>query len=61
MAKPAGAVCTLACDHCYVLRKETLFPSSSFRMRERAVATAGAWQARRPPAEAVAASDAASA
>ena len=32
MAKPTGAACNLACDYCYFLRKEDLYPGSSFRM-----------------------------
>ena len=35
MAKPTGAVCNLACDYCYFLRKEALYPGSAFRMDER--------------------------
>ncbi len=34
MAKPTGAVCNLACDYCYFLRKEALYPGSSFRMHD---------------------------
>jgi uncharacterized protein len=34
MAKPTGAVCNLACDYCYFLRKEELYPGSSFRMSD---------------------------
>jgi uncharacterized protein len=34
MAKPTGAVCNLACDYCYFLRKEDLYPGSSFRMSD---------------------------
>lgn len=32
MAKPTGAICNLACDYCYFLKKEDLYPGSSFRM-----------------------------
>jgi uncharacterized protein len=34
MAKPTGAVCNLACGYCYFLRKEDLYPGSSFRMSD---------------------------
>lgn len=34
MAKPGGAICNLACDHCYYLSKTQLFPGSDFRMSE---------------------------
>ncbi len=34
MAKPAGAVCNLACDYCFFLKKEDLYPGSDFRMSE---------------------------
>lgn len=34
MAKPTGAVCNLACDYCYFLRKEDLYPGSTFRMSD---------------------------
>jgi uncharacterized protein len=32
MAKPTGAVCNLACDYCFFLAKEQLYPGSKFRM-----------------------------
>ncbi len=32
MAKPAGAACNLACQYCFYLDKERLYPSSRFRM-----------------------------
>jgi len=34
MAKPTGAICNLACDYCYFLKKEELYPGSSFRMSD---------------------------
>jgi uncharacterized protein len=34
MAKPTGAICNLACDYCYFLRKEDPYPGSSFRMSD---------------------------
>ena len=34
MAKPTGAICNLACDYCYFLKKEGLYPGSSFRMTD---------------------------
>ena len=34
MAKPTGAICNLACDYCYFLKKEDLYPGSSFRMSD---------------------------
>jgi uncharacterized protein len=32
LAKPAGAVCNLACEYCFYLSKELLYPGSQFRM-----------------------------
>jgi uncharacterized protein len=32
MAKPRGPVCNLACEYCYYLPKEKLYPGSDFRM-----------------------------
>ncbi len=32
MAKPCGAVCNLACEYCFYLAKEEIYPGSSFRM-----------------------------
>jgi uncharacterized protein len=34
MAKPTGAKCNLDCAYCFFLKKETLFPGSSFRMSD---------------------------
>jgi len=34
MAKPTGAVCNLACDYCFFLAKEQLYPGSGFRMSD---------------------------
>jgi uncharacterized protein len=32
MAKPSGSACNLRCDYCFFLKKEKLYPGSSFRM-----------------------------
>ena len=32
MAKPTGSACNLNCDYCFFLKKEALYPGSSFRM-----------------------------
>ena len=32
MAKPTGSACNLHCDYCFFLKKEALYPGSSFRM-----------------------------
>ena len=32
MAKPTGSACNLRCDYCFFLKKEALYPGSSFRM-----------------------------
>ena len=32
MAKPTGARCNCACDYCFFLKKERLYPGSAFRM-----------------------------
>jgi uncharacterized protein len=32
LAKPTGAVCNLACQYCFFLSKESLYPGSRFRM-----------------------------
>ena len=34
LAKPTGAVCNLACDYCFFLSKERLYPGSPFRMTD---------------------------
>jgi uncharacterized protein len=34
MAKPTGSACNLHCDYCFFLKKEKLYPGSSFRMSE---------------------------
>ncbi len=34
MAKPTGAVCNLACDYCFFLAKQQLYPGSRFRMSD---------------------------
>ncbi|MBN1460240.1 MAG: anaerobic sulfatase maturase, partial [Armatimonadetes bacterium] len=34
MAKPTGARCNLACDYCFFLAKEQLYPDSQFRMSD---------------------------
>jgi len=34
MAKPTGAACNLHCDYCFFLKKEKLYPGSSFRMSD---------------------------
>jgi len=34
LAKPTGAICNLACEYCYYLSKELLYPGSLFRMTD---------------------------
>lgn len=34
LAKPTGAVCNLDCAYCFFLKKESLYPGSSFRMSD---------------------------
>ncbi len=34
LAKPTGAVCNLACQYCFFLSKEKLYPDSPFRMTD---------------------------
>ena len=34
MAKPTGARCNLACDYCFFLKKDRLYPGSGFRMSD---------------------------
>ncbi|MBM3138007.1 MAG: anaerobic sulfatase maturase [Chloroflexi bacterium] len=37
--KPAGAQCNLACEYCFFLKKERLYPGSDFRMSEKVLET----------------------
>jgi uncharacterized protein len=39
LAKPTGAVCNLACEYCFFLDKELLYPDSSFRMSDEVLET----------------------
>ncbi len=34
LVKPAGATCNLACEYCFYLDKESLYPGSRFRMTD---------------------------
>lgn len=34
LAKPAGAACNLACEYCFYLSREQLYPGSRFRMSD---------------------------
>src|SRR5271169_2382870 len=34
MAKPTGSACNLNCAYCFFLKKESLYPGSSFRMSD---------------------------
>ncbi|MBG0786087.1 MAG: anaerobic sulfatase maturase [Anaerolineaceae bacterium] len=34
MVKPRGSICNLACEYCYFLSKEQLYPGSDFRMSD---------------------------
>lgn len=34
LAKPTGAICNLACEYCFFLSKELLYPGSRFRMAD---------------------------
>ena len=34
MVKPRGAICNLDCQYCFYLKKENLYPKSSFRMSD---------------------------
>lgn len=34
MVKPRGAICNLACEYCFFLSKEALYPDSDFRMSD---------------------------
>ena len=35
MAKPTGAQCNLNCDYCFFLKKDQLYPESTFRMSDK--------------------------
>jgi uncharacterized protein len=37
--KPTGARCNLACEYCYFLKKEKLYPGSEFRMEDETLKT----------------------
>ena len=37
--KPTGARCNLACEYCYFLKKERLYPGSEFRMEDETLKT----------------------
>lgn len=37
--KPAGAQCNLACEYCFFLKKERLYPGSNFRMSKEMLET----------------------
>ena len=39
LAKPSGATCNLACDYCFFLEKEKLYPGSRFRMTDSVLET----------------------
>ncbi len=39
LAKPTGAVCNLACEYCFFLDKEQLYPGSRFRMSDEVLET----------------------
>ena len=34
MVKPRGSICNLACQYCYYLKNDKLYPGSGFRMSE---------------------------
>ena len=39
MLKPTGAICNLACEYCFFLSKEMLYPGSRFRMADNLLET----------------------
>ncbi len=39
MAKPTGAQCNMECDYCFFLKKDRLYPDSSFRMSDETMET----------------------
>jgi uncharacterized protein len=39
LVKPSGAACNLACEYCFYLSKERLYPSSNMRMSEHVLET----------------------
>jgi len=39
LAKPTGPICNLACDYCYFLSKESLYPGDRFRMSEQVLSS----------------------
>ena len=39
LAKPTGAICNLACQYCFFLSKEALYPGSRFRMSDELLET----------------------
>lgn len=39
MVKPRGAICNLDCQYCFYLKKEQLYPQSSFRMSDEVLET----------------------
>jgi uncharacterized protein len=39
LAKPTGAICNLACEYCFFLSKEALYPGSTFHMTDQMLET----------------------
>lgn len=39
LIKPAGVTCNLACEYCFYLDKESLYPGSRFRMTDKVLET----------------------
>ena len=39
LAKPTGSICNLACEYCFFLSKEMLYPGSRFRMADELLET----------------------